>query len=81
MAHIQTGREEEARGPVAQVYEAAVRRTGKVAHIVKLMSLDAPVLQGSMALYVNLMKAPNALDAARREMLATVVSNINDCYY
>jgi alkylhydroperoxidase family enzyme len=81
MAFIKVVREEDARGSVAQVYEAAVRRTGKVANIIKVMSPDAPVLQGSMALYVNLMKAPNALDAVRREMLATVVSNINDCYY
>jgi len=34
-----------------------------------------------MQFYVSLMKRPNALDAARREMLATVVSNVNDCYY
>jgi alkylhydroperoxidase family enzyme len=45
------------------------------------MSRDAAVLQGSMMFYLNLMKSPNALSAARREMLAAVVSNINECYY
>jgi alkylhydroperoxidase family enzyme len=52
-----------------------------VANILKVMSRDAAVLQGSMMFYLNLMKSPNALSAGRREMLAAVVSNINDCYY
>jgi len=39
------------------------------------------VAQGSMGLYTSLMKRENALSPARREMLATVVSNINCCYY
>jgi hypothetical protein len=34
-----------------------------------------------MQFYVTLMKTPNALGAARREMLAAVVSNVNECYY
>jgi len=27
------------------------------------------------------MKSTNALDAVRRELLAAVVSNVNDCFY
>ena len=34
-----------------------------------------------MMFYLKLMKSPNGLSAARREMLAAVVSNLNDCYY
>ena len=45
------------------------------------MSLDASALAGSMQLYLALMKKPNALAPAQREMIATVVSNVNDCYY
>ena len=52
-----------------------------MANIIKVMSLDGRSVQGSMQFYVTLMKTENALDAARREMLATVVSNINECYY
>ena len=81
MAFIEQVAEEDAEGALARVYEAARQRAGGVANILKVMSLDAGVLQGSMALYVNLMKSPNALPAARRELLATVVSNVNDCYY
>jgi alkylhydroperoxidase family enzyme len=45
------------------------------------MSHDANVAAESMRFYARLMKSPNALDAARRELLAAVVSNVNDCYY
>ena len=81
MAFIEQVGEDEAEGALARVYAAARKRSGGVANILKVMSLDAGVLQGSMALYVNLMKSANALPAARRELLATVVSNVNDCYY
>jgi alkylhydroperoxidase family enzyme len=81
VAHIEQIREEDAQGALAKVYGAASERAGEVANILKVMSQDAAVLQGSMALYINLMKSRNALSARRREMLAAVVSNINDCYY
>ena len=81
MAYIDQVAEEAATGPLAQIYAAARARAGGVANILKVMSRDAPTLQGSMMLYINLMKSPNALSAARRELLAAVVSNVNDCYY
>ena len=81
MAFILQISEAEAEGPLARIYDAASQRAGGVANILKVMSLDAHVLQGSMALYVNLMKRDNALPAPQREMLAAVVSNVNDCYY
>jgi len=46
-----------------------------------VMSLDEPTNQTSTQFYVSLMKTPNALDAACREMLAAVVSNANGCFY
>jgi alkylhydroperoxidase family enzyme len=81
VAYIRQISDEEADGTLARVFEAARGRHGRVANIIRVMSLDARSVQGSMQFYVSLMKSPNALDAARREMLAAVVSNINDCYY
>ena len=54
---------------------------GGIANIIRVMSEDGRSLQASMQFYVALMKSPNALTPARREMLAAVVSNANDCYY
>ena len=81
MAYIEQIAEEDASERLARIYAAARERAGGVANIIRVMSRDAAVLEGSMLFYVNLMKSPNALSTARRELLAAVVSNINDCYY
>ena len=81
MTHIRPVPEADATGLLEQIYAAGRGRAGEVANIIKVMSLDAPSTQASMAFYLSLMKRPNALETARREMLATVVSNVNACYY
>ncbi len=81
MMHVRPVAEQDATGLLERVYAAARQRAGEVAGIIKVMSLDPPSTQASMQFYASLMKRPNALEAARREMLATVVSNLNACYY
>lgn len=81
MPYIRQIDESDAVGTVAAVYEAAKQRAGSIANIIRVMSRDGASLQASMQFYVALMKSPNALDRAHREMLATVVANANDCYY
>ena len=81
MAYIQQVEESEAQDQLAGVYDAARRRTGGIANIIRVMSRDSNSLASSMQFYLSMMKSDNALDAARREMLAVVVSNVNDCYY
>lgn len=81
MAFIDQISEEQATGAIGEIYQAARKRAGGVANILKVMSLDAATLKTSMQFYLSLMKSPNALSSARKEMLAAVVSNVNDCYY
>ncbi|NWK54245.1 peroxidase-related enzyme [Verrucomicrobiaceae bacterium N1E253] len=81
MPFIHTVSESEASGPVKQVYETSIASFGRIANIVRLLSPDSAVIQSSMSLYASLMKRENALSAERREMLATIVSHANDCYY
>ena len=81
MPWIDQVEEADAQGPVQAMYDAARKRAGRVANILKLMSLDPGIAKASMDFYIAIMHAPGALDKARREMLATVVSNTNDCYY
>jgi alkylhydroperoxidase family enzyme len=81
MAYIELVQEADAKGILARVYKAARARAGGVANIIKLMSRDATSLEKSMQFYVSLMKSPKPLSSSRCEMLATVVSNVNDCYY
>ena len=81
MPFIKLTDEDEAAGELAEIYDQCRRRAGYVANILKVQSPDPAVLRASLQFYVHLMKSPNALSAARREMLAAVVSNVNDCFY
>lgn len=81
MTYIKQIDEDEARGTLKRIYDDARVRAGKVANIIKVMSLDAPSNQRSIQFYVSLMKSKNSLTAACREMLAAVVSNANGCFY
>jgi len=73
--------ESEATGELAKIYDSCQQRAGSVANILKLQSQDPAILRESLRFYIRLMKSPNSLHAAQREMLAAVVSNVNDCYY
>ncbi len=81
MAWIQIIEPEEATGELKTEYEQAVRRAGKVFNILKVQSLNAPVLRASMGLYLATMYGRSGLSRGERELLATVVSQINRCFY
>jgi len=81
MAHLRLIGPDEASGPLAEEYAAAVKRAGKVYNIVRSMSLRPGVLRRSMELYKAIMMGPSGLTRQERELLATVVSAENECYY
>ena len=81
MAWIKMIEPEEATGQLKAEYEEAVRRAGKVFNILKVQSLNAPALHASMQLYLATMYGPSGLSRAERELLATVVSYVNRCFY
>ncbi len=81
MAWIRIIDPSEARGKLRELYDAALRRAGRVFHIVRAMSLSPPTLEASIELYRTVMFAPEGLQRARREMLAVVTSRSNRCHY
>lgn len=81
MAFLKLISETEATGALQRLYQTARARAGYVANIIQVMSRDVASAESSIAFYITLMKSENALSRARKEMLATVVSSINDCYY
>jgi alkylhydroperoxidase family enzyme len=81
MPWIHTVPPDDAKGPLARIYRAAVQRAGKVFHILRVQSLNPPVLRSSIALYKDVMFGESPLDRATREMIAVVVSRANDCHY
>ena len=81
MAYIRLIEEGEAEGLLAEQYDAAVERAGKVFNIVKAMSLRPGVLRASMALYREIMFGESGLSRKERELLATVTSAEQSCHY
>lgn len=81
MAWIKIVHEGEAKDLLKRIYEAAIKRAGRVFQILKIQSLNPPVLKSSMDLYRDAMFGDSELSRAQREMLATVVSRANDCHY
>ena len=81
MPHLRLIEVDEATGELRAEYDAAIGRAGKVFNIVKAMSLRPRVLKQSMGLYAAIMFGQSGLSRQERELLATVVSRANDCFY
>lgn len=81
-AWIATVDEQEASGDVAAAYaQAADRSTGRVAHILKVHSLNPRSLLAHRTLFRTLMFGRSPLERYQREMIATVTSALNNCHY
>lgn len=72
---------EEASGFLKKQYEAALKRAGRIWHIVSIMSQNPRALKASMDFYSALMFGRSPLSRSQREMLAVVVSAVNHCTY
>jgi alkylhydroperoxidase family enzyme len=81
MPHIRLIEVEDAEGVLREEYDAAVGRAGKVFNILKAMSLNPAVLRASMELYKAIMFGESGLSRRERELLATVTSAQQDCFY
>lgn len=71
----------EATGELKQQFDKALRRAGRVWHIVHVMSLNPRVMRTSMEFYLAVMFGPSPLTRVQRELLATVTSAELDCFY
>ena len=81
MAWIRTIALHEATGRLKQTYDEAIRRAGRVFNILRVQSLNPPVLDASLEQYKAVMFSPSPLSRAQRETLATVSSWANNCFY
>ena len=81
MAWIEMIEPQEATGELKSEYDKAAQRAGKVFNILRVQSLNPAALRASMQMYLTTMYGPSGLTRAEREMLATVVSWANHCFY
>jgi len=71
----------EASGVLKEEYDKAMRRAGRLWHIVHVMSVNPAVLKASIEHYLAIMYGPSPLSRLQRELLATVVSAELECFY
>ncbi len=81
MAFIKTIKESDATGLLAELYEAARRRAGRVFQILQIQSQNPAALKAMLELYSTVVRGDSPLTRAQREMLAVVVSRANHCHY
>ena len=82
MAWIHTVNEAEATGIVKEEYDAALARAGRVYNIVKLLSARPKSMRPFIELYIAIMfDEDSPLSRMQREMIATIVSKVNECHY
>ena len=82
MAWIKTVDPAAATGLLKQIYDAAIRRAGKVFNVVRVQSPRPRGVRAAMQLYQEVMFSPESgLTRSQRELIATVVSATNGCHY
>jgi uncharacterized peroxidase-related enzyme len=81
MAWIEMIPPEKATGKLKDEFDRATRRAGRVFNILRIQSLNADTLRASIQIYLASMYGPSGLSRAERELMATVVSWANDCFY
>jgi alkylhydroperoxidase family enzyme len=81
MAHIPYVPYDEARGLLAELYEANRSGHGSVDNILRIHSLNPRSMKDHLHLYSHLMRGRSPLTRVQREMIAVTVSAENDCFY
>ena len=81
MAWIPMIQEDEAESELKEWYDKLREPWGGVDNIMKIHSLNVNGLKGHCELYLSAMKGTKDLSHKQREMIAVVVSNVNQCHY
>ena len=81
MAHIRYVSDEEASPALKASYDQLRQRAGYVANILRIHGLNPPSLDAHFAYYKTVVLGRSPLSRAQREMIAVVVSSINECHY
>lgn len=82
MSWIETIREDEWDGVLGELYGAVVDGDhGRVDNIIQIHSIDPAGMAAHQALYTAAMSGTGTLRKVERELIALVVSDINDCHY
>ena len=81
MAWIKMIPEDEAENELKSWYDKLREPWGGVDNILRIHSINTPTLKGHYELYSSATKGSKDLSRKRREMIAVVVSTVNQCHY
>jgi alkylhydroperoxidase family enzyme len=81
-AWIHMTEDHEAEGELKEYYnEMRDPSTGEVDHILRIHGQNPPTLQAHFLLYKTVMYGKSRIRRPEREMIAVVVSALNECHY
>jgi alkylhydroperoxidase family enzyme len=81
MAFIKYIEESDAPPELKDLYDRYRDAAGHVDNILRIHGPNPPSLEGHVRLYGALMHGKSPLSRTQREMIAVVVSSINECHY
>ncbi len=81
MAYIPYISQEDASPELRALYDRYRGPVGEIDNILRIHGLNPPSLSGHVGLYQTLMRGRSDLTRTQREMIAVVVSAINECHY
>jgi alkylhydroperoxidase family enzyme len=82
VAWIDAPREDEWDGPLADLYSSVVDKNyDRVDNIMQIHALNPDGMKAHSALYRSAMSGTKTLRKVEREMVALIVSGVNQCHY
>jgi len=81
MAWIKVIEENHATGKIKNVYDEITKKRGKLSNIMMVQSLKPESMKSHMGLYLSIMFGKSNIPRSERELIAVVVSSLNQCEY
>jgi uncharacterized peroxidase-related enzyme len=81
MSWISIIEEKDSSGELKKIYDEIKKKRGKLSNIMKIQSLNPKAMEKHMQLYLSIMFSSSKLSRRDRELIAVVVSSINNCDY
>lgn len=81
MSWIKQIDEDKAEGKLKEIYSNLSQNRGKVSNIMRIHSLDPETMKNHLDMYLSIMFSKSNLTREERELIAVVVSSINNCSY
>lgn len=81
MAYIKTVRYEDSQGPVRDAYDQVYQKRGMLPNVLAVNAARPHIMKSIESHSRIVMQTESGLTPAERQMIAAVVSGINECVY